>query len=257
MIKFFRNIRQNLLNEGKTSRYFKYAIGEIVLVVIGILIALQINNWNEGRKTKQEESVILKDLVEDLNAAKMQSEYAIKKDSLTVLTIIAALKDKESFFKKYTGFSADSLAFELFWDTNPDTPVINTYSNIKSSGKLSVISSKEIKDRFTLLEKSINNLSIIIKDYISVHQIRIDEIVVNNLNFERLISNNLSITTEFDQLDEPYIKLLENRKIRNLLSMKLSLIGFVLDNRKRLLKDINSLTDLINSEFKANNDKTI
>ncbi len=48
MIKFFRNIRKTLLTEGKTSKYFKYAIGEIVLVVIGILIALQINNWNEA-----------------------------------------------------------------------------------------------------------------------------------------------------------------------------------------------------------------
>ena len=50
MIKFFRNIRKNLVAENKTSKYFKYAIGEIVLVVIGILIALQINNWNESRK---------------------------------------------------------------------------------------------------------------------------------------------------------------------------------------------------------------
>ncbi|TYA59664.1 DUF6090 family protein [Formosa maritima] len=49
MIKFFRKIRQNLLMENKTSKYFKYAIGEILLVVIGILIALQINNWNEKR----------------------------------------------------------------------------------------------------------------------------------------------------------------------------------------------------------------
>ena len=52
MIKFFRKIRQNLLSEGKTEKYLKYAIGEIVLVVIGILIALQINNWNENRKTE-------------------------------------------------------------------------------------------------------------------------------------------------------------------------------------------------------------
>lgn len=49
MIKFFRNIRLNFLKEGKTLNYFKYAIGEIVLVVFGILIALQINNWNEER----------------------------------------------------------------------------------------------------------------------------------------------------------------------------------------------------------------
>ena len=50
MIKFFRKIRYDLM-ENKTGKYFKYAIGEIILVVIGILIALQINNWNENRKT--------------------------------------------------------------------------------------------------------------------------------------------------------------------------------------------------------------
>jgi hypothetical protein len=54
MIKFFRTIRKNFLKEGKTINYFKYAIGEIVLVVVGILIALQINNWNENRKSKKE-----------------------------------------------------------------------------------------------------------------------------------------------------------------------------------------------------------
>src|SRR5210317_1752205 len=57
MIKFFRKIRQNLLSEGKTGKYLKYAIGEIVLVVFGILIALQINNWNELQK----ESVLEKE----------------------------------------------------------------------------------------------------------------------------------------------------------------------------------------------------
>ena len=62
MIKFFRKIRQNLIMENKTGKYFKYAIGEIFLVVIGILIALQINNWNEGRKSSQLELKILKDL---------------------------------------------------------------------------------------------------------------------------------------------------------------------------------------------------
>ena len=55
MIKFFRKIRQNLLSVGKSGKYFKYAVGEIVLVVIGILIALQVNNWNEKRKAKNNE----------------------------------------------------------------------------------------------------------------------------------------------------------------------------------------------------------
>lgn len=51
MIKFFRKIRYDLLEKNKTGKYFKYAIGEIILVVIGILIALSINNWNENAKT--------------------------------------------------------------------------------------------------------------------------------------------------------------------------------------------------------------
>ena len=53
MFKFFRQIRQRLLSENKFNRYLLYALGEIVLVVIGILIALQINNWNENRKTER------------------------------------------------------------------------------------------------------------------------------------------------------------------------------------------------------------
>ena len=62
MIKFFRKIIQNLLMENKTGKYFKYAIGEIVLVMIGILLALQVNNWNENRKISNTEQLLLRDL---------------------------------------------------------------------------------------------------------------------------------------------------------------------------------------------------
>ena len=66
MLKFFRKIRQNLLMENKTGKYFKYAIGEIVLVVIGILIALSINNWNENRKDNSTGKQYLRSIKEDL-----------------------------------------------------------------------------------------------------------------------------------------------------------------------------------------------
>ena len=66
MIKFFRKIRQDLLRDNKIGDYLKYAVGEIVLVVIGILIALSINNWNESRKNDLEQALLVKNIIEDL-----------------------------------------------------------------------------------------------------------------------------------------------------------------------------------------------
>ncbi|WP_204346698.1 DUF6090 family protein [Psychroserpens algicola] len=78
MIKFFRKIRQNLLMENKTGKYFKYAIGEIILVVIGILIALQINNWNENKKSENQLNNIYKEVELNLKSDLTNLEIIIK-----------------------------------------------------------------------------------------------------------------------------------------------------------------------------------
>ncbi|MEZ4976061.1 MAG: DUF6090 family protein [Flavobacteriaceae bacterium] len=90
MIKFFRNLKKSILNNGKTSNYLKYAIGEIFLVVIGILIALQVNNWNEQRKQKNEEIQFLKGfkriLNEDLeNENRTRKQYELTRKSINIL----------------------------------------------------------------------------------------------------------------------------------------------------------------------------
>lgn len=77
MIKFFRKIRQRLLSENKTGQYLKYAIGEIILVVIGILIALQINNWNEQSKESKKEEAFLKEINLDFKSNKAQLDSII------------------------------------------------------------------------------------------------------------------------------------------------------------------------------------
>ncbi|MCS5491331.1 DUF6090 family protein [Algoriphagus limi] len=66
MISFFRKIRRKLLSQNRVTRYLTYAVGEIILVSIGILIALQVNNWNEERKTKVFEKEILSLISENL-----------------------------------------------------------------------------------------------------------------------------------------------------------------------------------------------
>lgn len=77
MIKFFRKIRQQLLTENKLSKYLMYALGEVVLVVIGILIALQINNWNERQKVKHEKEVLIKSMITDFEISRTRLESSI------------------------------------------------------------------------------------------------------------------------------------------------------------------------------------
>ena len=77
MTKLFGKIRRRLLSENKLRSYFKYALGEIILVVIGILIAVSINNWNEGRKQEKALANILAVLVEDIKSDTAEASQVI------------------------------------------------------------------------------------------------------------------------------------------------------------------------------------
>ena len=99
MINFFRRIRQNLLAEGKTGKYFKYAIGEIILVVIGILIALQINNINEEKKNRVKEKIILETILSDLKTNKelIKEGFIDYKEKINLSEEMANLFGKELY----------------------------------------------------------------------------------------------------------------------------------------------------------------
>ncbi len=91
MIKFFRKIRQQLLIENKFSKYLLYALGEIVLVVVGILIAIQVSNWNEGKKSDARMETLLdaveKDLIENINLSNWVYGNLSRSDSIAFLIL--------------------------------------------------------------------------------------------------------------------------------------------------------------------------
>ena len=129
-----------MLMENKTGTYFKYAIGEIILVVIGILIALSINNWNENRKNSNEEIAILQSLDKNLILAKKQSESLVstEKDSKAVLLLVLGIDtitDKNSI--------SDNIFKDAFWSLENNIPVINTYADLKNSNKLGLIKNQK------------------------------------------------------------------------------------------------------------------
>lgn len=109
MIKFFRKIRQQLLTENRFRKYLIYAFGEIVLVVIGILIALSINNWNEDRKERETE----KELIDELHVTvKNNHESLLKglerwKSTTEAIDLILQVIDEKRPYK-------DSLAYQFY-----------------------------------------------------------------------------------------------------------------------------------------------
>lgn len=142
MINFFRKIRQKLLSENKFSKYLIYAIGEIILVVIGILIALSINNWNEERKDGISEREALDELKQDLMKSLEDIEQNIRydKDRLESAWKIKNHIETSSEF-------ADSLGYDLVQMTRDEylIPVSKTYMAIKSAG-FKIIKNDSIRD---------------------------------------------------------------------------------------------------------------
>jgi hypothetical protein len=102
MIKFFRQIRQKLFRENRFSEYLLYALGEILLVVVGILIALQINNWNEEEKNQKNEYSFFKDILGDLNkdSVKLSDLTLYYKNRIEhAAWLLKKVRDPESPFK--------------------------------------------------------------------------------------------------------------------------------------------------------------
>ncbi|GMQ25458.1 hypothetical protein Aoki45_21400 [Algoriphagus sp. oki45] len=144
MISLFRKIRQKLLQQNRVTRYLAYAVGEIVLVVIGILIALQINTWNEQRKDKEKENSILLGLYteslgnrENLKTT-IQHHEALLETTKSLMGLFY-LSDYE--LKNY---NLDSLIERTidFRDFNPSLSVIQ---DLISSGNLGLISSENLR----------------------------------------------------------------------------------------------------------------
>ena len=132
------------MNQNKTSKYFKYAIGEIILVVIGILIALQINNWNQNRINKQNEKLILKELHKEFISNKIQLDTVVFVNNRSFQSV-KYLKSKLPI--TIENVNLDSLAFHLYYmgytyTFNPSKGVTNALMN---SSTFNLISNDELR----------------------------------------------------------------------------------------------------------------
>jgi len=147
MIKFFRKIRYELMKKNKTGKYFKYAIGEIILVVIGILIALQINNWNEARKDRIYEIKMLSEI-----SSSLKNDVVYFKEMIKTFDDLYDTSDYFMELSKNNKMYHDSLIGKVFDLNNNINYQFNSgpYEALKSSG-IDKISNDELRNEITNL----------------------------------------------------------------------------------------------------------
>lgn len=218
MIKFFRHIRQRLVSENKFSKYLLYATGEIILVVIGILLALQINNWNESRLALQKERITLSNL---------NTEFTENLKDLDSINDILSLtiKANESIFNMFqlepvqNSKNIDSLLSIAI--TSPSwKPSEFVLNELKNSDGLSKLKNNELKkqlfqwsrffnelqETMTQLEDTNKELIFYIRDHGSLRNVDSQSDFFNYRRSELKIDNS---------------KLLQNSQFENIIDDKL------------------------------------
>lgn len=215
MIRFFRKIRQDLFSQGKTGKYLKYAIGEIILVMVGILLALQVNNWNITKTEKKREAKYLTNIILDLKKDIIRLDYLIefRKNRLQgdqkIIEHINGLPITN--LTELTNNVSNTLMEENFSPNN------STFSELSNSGNLNLISNDSIKVLLLELEElyKTNDLGIAhetfdYREYISKpasKNIDLDQVFPVFINGKSIEEQKITIAD--------YNSLLEDRQYKN------------------------------------------
>ena len=182
MIKFFRKIRQKMLTENKFSKYMLYAIGEIILVVIGILIALQVNEWNNDRNKKKAEEIVLIQIKSDLEKSSIELQ---EMKTYHLGRAITCAKILRAFWK--TEPTYDSIAYDLRGSrsTIKYSPILGNLKSLINSGNIDLVSAKALRNDIVSyvekVESQLVDLTRIEESYFRNGVEMVDEIMPNGV----------------------------------------------------------------------------
>lgn len=240
MLKFFRNIRKNLVIENKTRQYLKNAFGEIILVVIGILIALQINNWNEDRKDRILESEYLIRLQEDIKFdISWLNSYILDRHDRKV----KSLKNGKAYYQgvyiiKDTLQFLNDIGYGGVYGTAAWSFNTNTYRELLNTGNLRKIESNTLRTEIINYYEYNNSIELNSKYYVSGY------IPFTN-SFKGFDRNNPDYISEFDQ--KQLLKNIKTEEYYRLTNLELTiakrfadLATIITNNAEKLIESIDS-----------------
>ena len=253
MIQFFRRIRHGLISEGHLTKYLAYAAGEILLVVIGILIALQINDANEQRLERKKELQYLESLKTDLtiNIAELDKFIADRQGRLDSAHIIMGYFEGNPLtsLEDFAYHNVHVQAWTKFYQNN------NTFQELVNSGSLSILSNQSIKTQLMDLE-------------LLYKKMKSDEDHMR-FDFEGYMYDPLFINADVNPMQQNFVYrltagaageraplsrdeiegLLRNVKFKNGFAMAILMMGIINDEFKEIKTKTRELIELIDQEM--------
>jgi hypothetical protein len=250
MISFFRKIRQKLLSQNKISGYLLYALGEITLVVIGILIALQVNNWNLERNDQIAEQKALQDLKEEFADQAKRLSDARKRRDLSI-----------AFFSRKVEFMKSGMLDSLmvhhpilnFGNVTLNAPngVINS---LISSGQINLISNDSLKYRLASWSEAIadvreeedNHFRFVATEFLPYLERNLPLTIVN---FSTTNSNPEHLFYTESQVKGFYAKMIQDLEYQNLSVMNTNWNQIAILEYNDLQNELDQIRALIENEL--------
>ena len=221
MLRFFRQIRHRLLTDNKVSKYLLYAIGEIMLVVIGILIALQVDNWNTRTSENQRVLNYYQKINGELSLAFSEIHYFQKSiDTLIILNKkslhILNLKNKDSLVHLKESIGALGTAYLA----NFTFPIIEEFLG---QGLLSKIENDSLKFGFQRYKMAIEDIKELDSYTSNQYATSIEPYFYKNINYANVVFDDYNELVKGGP-ETDYSKFYDNLELYNLLTFKLELL---------------------------------
>jgi len=227
MIKFFRQIRQNLIMENKTSKYLKYAVGEIVLVVVGILIALQVNNWNEERKDLKEAELIKQNIHDEFikNGELLKASIKSNEEALSASKLLKSLvgADKSELAKH----NLDSL-FNASMMADTYLPTSNSLEDIMQSGRMNLLHDNDLKNTILSWKATLDLFRENYRIQNNWYNNQYFPYILPTISFSQIDMYNGKSWAKKTKLKTDYFPVFQDLKFENILENNLYLIDYML-----------------------------
>ncbi len=251
MLKFFRSIRKNLLATSKTGKYFQYAIGEVVLVVIGILLALQINNWNTERIAKSTiHNYYERMYVEIESEIKEVETFIIDEEMLSSMNkrtlMILESKDQDSIpaLKETLGALGTSWALSIRF------PVIEEFMD---QGYLSKIENDSIKLAFKDFTYAMAEIAVMNEYITAQYNDRIEPFINKNLNYSEIALQGYLEYLVQGGPPTDFESLFNNLELWNIVTFKLEGLNLDIRDNKYVAASLKNLNAQIRKELEQSN----